>query len=437
MVYSFQKNYRPSDYYNEFLLRDRKLNQFKKKNLNLYLINIFCIHINLALSSCNNSIYKFDIKRNNQFFFSSTLATLKQIIIFFFFSIPIRLLQKKKRNIIIGIDKNFNIFQYHLKNYKMTGLIVERNTGFILFFLLSTLLKRSKIIQLARSSFHISKSTGLKYLLLNQDKIVSEIKNLLFFTNYFFKITKVNKIITNDAYSILGSIITIGAKKKNIEVHEYFHGYYSGHNLLGIYPTLADFQYHFTNELVRSFKRYVPANSIKKYRCFGYPISFIKRVNPNHVLVLFPPVSVFEKKEGTKAVKQTLKLITILSNFINVKVRCHPLDQKNFNAKFSKLINFNSRIILSDQQSLIDDLKSSMLVLGNSSSVLVTAFYNNIPSLRIRDNCKIYCDNVPAMSYSKIISLLKSKEKIINFCKKYKFPVKENFDYYSFGKAIQ
>lgn len=435
-----KKNSRKKNYYNEYLLVESKFKKFQKKNLSLYVNRVFSLYIRLALSETENRVYKNIIQRNNLNFSYTILGTLKQLLIFIFFSMPLRLLQRKKMNIVsLYIQDISDIFKFYYTSNRIKNLIIEQNTGFILNFFLSILIKRSKLIKDLKSSFYVSKKKGLNYLLKNQDKIESQIKKLLFISDYFLKLTRVNKIITSDASSIRSSIIAMSAKKNDIEVHEFFHGYYSGKDLIGVYPTLANFQYHWTQEIINSFQKYIPNNFTKKQISFGYPINFIKNSKSKFVLILFPDINFFNKKKISKMTNQILKLIKILSRFVNVRVRPHPASRNNVKKKYSKLITSYGGV-LSYKKSVVDDLKTSMLVLGNSSSVLVTAFNNDIPSLRLKDDDNFYCDNVPEMSYTNIVSFFKSRKEIIDFCKYYNSIIKvkkRNFDYTAFAKAIR
>ncbi len=250
------KNSRKKNYYNQYLLVESKFKKFQKKNLSLSVNRVFSLYIRLALSETENHVYKNIIQRNNLNFSYTILGTLKQLLIFIFFSLPARLLQRKKMNIVsLYIQDISDIFKFYHTRNRIKNLIIEQNTGFILNFFLSILIKRSKLIKDLKSSFYVSKKEGLNYLLKNQDKIESQIKKLLFISDYFLKLTRVNKIITSDASSIKSSIIAMSAKKNDIEVHEFFHGYYSGKDLIGVYPTLANFQYHWTQEIINSFQK--------------------------------------------------------------------------------------------------------------------------------------------------------------------------------------
>lgn len=425
---------RPKNYYSEFFLIESKFKKYQKKIIDKNLSDVFSIHIRLALSSLPYEIYKFSIERNNKLFLQSTLGTIRQIFIFLFISLPVRFFSKKKINIIhLPNMHHETIFKLDSKK-KNLNFIVEKNTGFILNFFLIYLIKKSKLLKKIKQSFLISKQNGLKFFLKNQDQLKTEINRLIKLVLLFLKITKAKNIINNDSESVQGSIIALSGNMNNNKIFEFYHGFYNKNSLIGVYPAMADFQIHWTKDVINSFLTYLPTKSRNKYKCFGYPIKFKSNIKlDNSILILFPPISDFSKRETKKIVNDLIKMIHHFSLFSITRVRFHPSINKNELKYYSKIIVKNGGVISIYKDELID-IKLSQMVLGFSSSLLVTALYNNIPALKIARSSYTYCDKVNEISFKKIIDTFRTKKDMAKFTKNFQFPKKKTFNYEKFNK---
>jgi len=427
---------RPKNYYSEFFLIELKFKKYQKKIIDKNLSDVFSSHICLALSSLLYEIYKYSIERNNKIFFQSTLSLIRQIFIFFFISLPVRFLSKKKINIIhLSNMHPETIFKIDEKKKKL-NFIVEKNTGFILNFFLIYLIKKSKLLKEIKQSFLISKQNGLKLFLKNQDQLLTEINRLIKLVLLFLKITKTKNIINNDSESVQGSIIALSGNSNNSKIFEFYHGFYNKNSLLGVYPAMADFQIHWTKDVIDSFLTCLPTKSRNKYKCFGYPIKFKSNIKlSDSILILFPPISDIPRRESFKIVNDFLKIIHHFSLFSSVRVRFHPSINKNEFNYYSKLIIKNRGAISFYKDALID-LKLSKMVLGFSSTLLVTALYNNIPALKIARSSYTYCDKVKEISFKKIFDMFRTKKDITKFIKNFQFPKIKTFNYEKFNKII-
>ena len=435
-VSSLRVPIRPKNYYSEFFLIESKFNKYQKKIIDKNLSDVFSNHIRLALSSLPYEIYKFSIERNNKIFFQSTLGLIRQIFIFFFISLPVRFLSKKKINIIhLPNMQHETIFKLDSKKKKL-NFIVEKNTGFILNFFLIYLIKKSKLLKKIKQSFLISKQNGLKFFLKNQDQLKTEINRLIKLVLLFLKITKTKNIINNDSESVQGSIIALSGNMNNSKIFEFYHGFYNKNSLLGVYPAMADFQIHWTKDVIDSFLTCLPTKSRNKYKCFGYPIKFKSNIKPNNsILILFPPISDFSQSESKKIVNDLIKIIHHFSLFSTARVRFHPSINKNELNYYSKIIVKNGGVISIYKDELID-MKLSQMVLGFSSTLLVTALYNNIPALKVTRSSYTYCDKVKEISFEKIFDIFRTKKDVTKFIKNFQFPKMKTFKYETFNKII-
>jgi hypothetical protein len=432
----FYKRNRPKNYFKNFLSTKKFFENFRKNFLYENVIFIFSGYVSNSYANHNREIYKNIINKNNRFYPIPILGTLKNILIFILFTLPIRLFSKNKRDIIDTpqIDES-TVFKSYFVRQKLTGLIVEKNTAYILNLLLSILLKKSKQIQFARLNFLKSKFIGREFIIKNQFSIFNEINLIVFIVSNFLKIVRTRNIISGDAISILGSIKVLSAKKNGIRYIEIFHGYPQIKNLIGIFPPKADIHIHWTHELINSFKKYVPRKYFYKYKCLGYPINFKKKKNSTKVLLLFPDLKYYEKKISAILLKDILQITNILSKFANVVVRSHPAAFDLFNKKYRKLI-IEKGGVPSENISLLGDLSDASIVIGHESTVLVTALYNRIPAIMIKKSDSFYCDNVPVIHLSKIKTLLKSKRDMQKLCKNFKFPINKKFNHYNFNKLL-
>jgi len=427
---------RPKNYYSEFFLIELKFKKYQKKVIDKNLSDVFSSHIRLALSSLPYEIYKYSIERNNKIFFQSTLGLIRQIFIFFFISLPVRFLSKKKINIIhLPNMQHETIFKLDSKKKKL-NFIVEKNTGFILNFFLIYLIKKSKLLKKINLSFLISKENGLKIFLKNQNQLQIEIDRLVKLVLLFLKITKTKNIINNNSDSIKGSILALSGRRNNSKIIEFYHGFYNKNSLLGVYPTMADFQIHWTKDVIDSFLPCLTTKSRKKYKFFGYPIKIRSNIKLNNsILILFPPISDISQNESSKLVNDLIKIIHHFSLFSVVRVRFHPSINKNEFNYYSKLIIKNGGAISFYKDALID-LKLSKMVLGFASTLLVTAIYNNIPALKISRSSYTYCDKVNEISFKKIFDMFRTKKDITKFIKNFQFPKMKTFNYETFNKII-
>jgi hypothetical protein len=132
---------RPKKYFDKFVFRNLKFNQYKNKISDNRIVFIFSSYIELSFSKLSDQIYKNYIKRHNQFFKIPLIGTIKHIIIFFLFSLPVRLLSKKKNIIQLSQMDVSSILKSHIIKHKFTGVIVEKNTGYILDLLIKLLLQ--------------------------------------------------------------------------------------------------------------------------------------------------------------------------------------------------------------------------------------------------------------------------------------------------------
>jgi hypothetical protein len=222
----------------------------------------------------------------------------------------------------------------------------------------------------------------------------------------------------------------------NNKIFEFYHGFYNKNSLIGVYPAMADFQIHWTKDVINSFLTYLPTKSRNKYKCFGYPIKFKSNIKlDNSILILFPPISDISQNESSKLVNDLIKMIHHFSLFSVVRVRFHPSIKKKEVNYYSKIIVKNGGVISIYKDALID-LKLSQIVLGFSSTLLVTAIYNNIPALKIARSSYTYCDKVKEISFKKIYDIFKSKEDITHFIKNFQYPKIKIFKYITFNKII-
>lgn len=432
----FYKRNRPKNYFDHSLSINKSLNNFKKKFLYENVFFIFSGYISNSYANYNREIYKNVINKNNRFYPIPILGTLKNILIFILFTLPIRLFSQKKRDVIDTpqIDES-TVFKSYFVRQKFTGLIVEKNTAYILNLLLSILLKKSKLIESAKLNFFKSKNKGRKFIIKNQFSIFNEINRIIFIVAYFLKFIRTRNIITGDAISILGSIKALSARKNGIKSFEIFHGYPQIKNLIGVFPPKADIHIHWTHELINSFKKYVPRKYIYRYKCLGYPINFKKKKNYLKVLLLFPDLKFYKKKTSSILSRDILQITNALSKFANVVVRSHPATFDLFYKKYKKLI-IEKGGVPSENKSLLGDLSDASIVVGHESTVLVTALYNRIPALMIKKSKSFYCDNVPVVQLSQIKNLIKSKRDIKKLYRNFKFPMQNKFNYRNFDKII-
>jgi len=426
----------PKNYHSEFFLIESRFKKYQKNFLDKNTCNVFSTYIRLALSSLRKHSYKYSVHRNNIFFPQTTLGLIRQILIFFFISLPVRFFSKKKLNIIDLPSMHHEvIFKSYLKK-KYLNFIVEKNTGFILSFFLLYFVKRSKIFNKIKLSFYNSKKNGLKSILKNQDQLKIEIKKLINFVIIFLKVTKTKNIINSDSQSIKGTIIAIAGKKTDKKVHEYYHGFYNKNSLIGVYPSNADFQFHWTKNVIKSFSSCIPKKFKNKYKCFGYPVSFNSKIRKlNSVLILFPPIWDFSRKESINIIKNLQKVINHFSKFVDVRVRFHPSITDSARQKYNQLIVKNGGSI-STYKDPITDLNSSIILFGFTSTLLVSAIYNNIPALKFKSYNFSYCDKVKEISFRRIYKLFQSKDDLYKFCKFFKYIKEKKFRHLSFIKFI-
>ena len=199
---------------------------------------------------------------------------------------------------------------------------------------------------------------------------------------------------------------------------------------------MADFQIHWTKDVIDSFLTCLPTKSRNKYKCFGYPIKFKSDIKlSNSILILFPPISDFLQSESNKIVNDLIKMIHRFSLFSIVRVRFHPSINKNELNYYSKIIVKNGGVISTYRDELID-MKLSQMVLGFSSTLLVTALYNNIPAIKIARSSYTYCDKVNEISFKKIFDMFRTKKDITKFIKNFQFPKMKTFNYETFNKII-
>jgi hypothetical protein len=432
----YYKINRSKKYFDQFFSTNRSFNNFKKKIIYKNVIFLFSVYISHTYTENTLKIYKKIINKNNRFYPIPVLGTLRHILVFILFTLPIRLLSKSKRDIIDTpqID-NSTVFKSHLIRQKLTGLIIEENTAYILNLLLSILLKKSKKIEYEKLHFFKSKINGRKFLIENQYSIFNEINRLVSIVAFFLKLIRTKNLITGDAISILGSIKALSAKKNGMGFFEIFHGYPQIKNLVGIFPPKADIHFHWTDEIINSFKKYVPRKYVHRYKCLGYPVKLKKKNICSNTLILFPDLHHYNKSIRSILVNDILEITNNLSKFTNVVVRSHPAAFDLFNKKYRKLI-IEKGGVPSENISLLDDLSNASIVIGHESTVLVTALYNRIPAIMIKKSDCFYCDNVPIIHLSKIKTLLKSKRSMQKLCKNFKFPINKKFNHYSFNKLL-
>ena len=385
---------RPKKYFNIFFFTNYKLNQYNNKIADKNIIFAFSSLISLSYSKYSSIIFKNYIRRSSQFFRTPFFGTTKQIILFFLFSLPIRIFSKNKKNIInlSRMDTSL-IFKSHIIKHKFLGIIVEKNTGFILDLLTRLLIKRSKQISILVLNFLKSRTKGQNYIIKNQNKISNEIKFIINAIVFFLKIVKVQNFITNDTSGIKGSIIALAVKKEGGKVFEIFHGYHQASNLVGIFPINCDIQFHWTKELVDTIKKIIPKAYFNRYKFIGYPVQ-IKNKTYSNVLVLLPNLIDFNKMYCLFLLNEVFEIINFLIKFTKVVARPNPASKNIYKKKKYKRLFKKHGVILSDELDVSKDLRKASLVIGHDSTVLVTAKYNNIPSIMIKHYKSLYCDNV-------------------------------------------
>ncbi|MDA9671045.1 hypothetical protein N9T57_02780 [Paracoccaceae bacterium] len=220
----------------------------------------------------------------------------------------------------------------------------------------------------------------------------------------FMKLLRIKYLILQNEHSPHEKILTLAAAEIKAKIIVIAHGYFqkSG-SLVTVAPIRAEELIVWTPSQREMLLKETGYNE-KKISYYGWPFEvsepICKLPNFSPLFILSDIDNDFDEKEFELTVEVLKKFAAAHSKF---RIRPHPSFYRSATQR-KKLIQtkFDQYIKI---ETLTEQLRQSYLVTGHDSSVLLQAYFENIPTYRIEEISILDIPEVPIISLDKILSM--------------------------------
>jgi len=237
-------------------------------------------------------------------------------------------------------------------------------------------------------------------------RVISEIflRYEVFYYAIIIRVMSINVLCLSGSNVYSSKILTLAAKKANIDVVTVAHGYIYGGNLVSIFPAEEDFVYVYTVQQKRYIGKFINNHEREKIRVLGWPFSnkdvALRPMSVNNGRVLYIASDFFIRGGDyyEKLRKKSLQAILHLSTmYDSVDILLHPSERKKIDFIIKKYFSDNKNIYVMDSD---PGGLTYNLIVGNTSTKLVEYAYSGIEVFQLESTRVVELEGVGVVKFN-------------------------------------
>lgn len=252
------------------------------------------------------------------------------------------------------------------------------------------------------------------YDFLASEKELKKLENILHKRvrniSIFLKLLRINYLILQNEHSPHEKILTLAAAQIKAKIIVIAHGYFQkASSLVTVAPIRAEELIVWTPSQREMILKETGYNG-QKVSYYGWPFETFER---SCELPNLSPLFILTDIDNDLDQKEFELTVEILTKFVAIhpelRIRPHPFFKRS-NTYRTRLIQtkFDQNI---KNETLVEQLCHSNLVTGHDSSVLVQAYFENIPTYRIKEISILDIPEVPIFALDKVLSMAEPSAK--------------------------